>query len=85
MRRAALFGLGLALVGCAHSVGIIDIGQDRVRVRATNGAPIEDVMAEANRGCGLYNRRAIAVSRVCVGEYCSYVDHLFACRDSRPT
>ena len=68
-----------ALVGCATPAVITAINSDSVEVQQDTFTPIEEVHAEATRGCAIYNREPVPLS------YRQGVDgfttiHLFACR-----
>ena len=71
----------LAVSGCASDAVIADLETDKVIVRAGAAAKDETVMAEAQRGCSIHNRTAKAISSSCLGQYCTYKDHLFACME----
>lgn len=75
---AAWVLLGVALAGCANAV-ISDIGQDKVKVVAT-GSDMKMIGAEAEKGCAIYDRTPIPISKRCMDGYCTQTEYLFACK-----
>jgi hypothetical protein len=73
--------LFFVLVGCAGEPAVADISQDKVLVHG-NGANQSQVLAEAQRGCGMFNRGAVFMSQRCMDQYCIQKAYLFACTGS---
>ncbi len=93
----ALCGISLLLAGCAtfKAPAIVDISDSKVVVQRSHGpvfapntATEKDVQKEADKGCGQYNKKAVALSNVCgltqqtqFGPVCAATNYLFSCKD----
>ena len=67
------------LSACA-SAAISDIATDKVKVVA-QGNDQTMIMNEAKRGCAIYNRVPVPLSKHCLDGYCERTEYLFACMD----
>ena len=74
--------VALTLVSACAGPAISDIATDKVKVESAFDDP-KAVMAEAERGCAIYNRTPVALSkrRISTGGYSSKYEFLFACMD----
>jgi hypothetical protein len=77
---ALMAALGIAIVACA-TPAISDIGQDKVKVVAS-GNDQAAAMVEATKGCAIYNRTPIAISKRCLDNYCMQSEYLYACKEA---
>lgn len=68
-----------ALSACADPPTFQDISADRVIVMS-NGSDASVVQAEAMRGCAIYNRNPVLMSKTCTDDFCMQRRYLFACR-----
>lgn len=75
---AAVVAIGLA--GCSSTPVISDISDSSVKVQSQAASADATVMAKANEGCGLYKKKAVALSRRCLDGYCINKEYLFACQ-----
>jgi len=78
-RSLSIVGFCL-LAGCAAPAVISDINDSAVKVQGNAYTPFEEITAEANQGCGHYNKSAVPISRACADYYCSRTEYLFACK-----
>jgi hypothetical protein len=78
--RAVVVMAAFALLGACASAAISDIATDKVKVKAT-GNDQKLIMAEAEKGCAIYKRVPVALSKRCVDAYCTKSEFLFACQD----
>ena len=75
-----LFGI-LVVAGCVATPAVIsDLNEDKVVVQSGMGTTAGAIANEAQRGCALHGRRAVAISKRCIDEYCIRALHLFACQ-----
>src|SRR5437867_1156593 len=74
---------GIAVCACSSPV-ISDINDSAVKVQSAWYNNQNEAMAEANRGCGLYGKRAVPISSRCLDGYCSNKELLFACQGPSP-
>jgi hypothetical protein len=65
------------LAGCAQPV-ISDINDSSLRVVQRLGTPMEQVHAEAKRGCNIYGKTPMPISHKCLDGYCFTKQHLYA-------
>jgi hypothetical protein len=72
-----------ALYGCSTPV-ISDINDSAVKVQSAWYNNANEAMSEANRGCGLYGKSAVAISSRCLDGYCMNKEFLFACQGPSP-
>ena len=73
--------LGLFVTGCAATPAVISqINDSSLEVQAGLGTTDDMIMAEARRGCGIYNKTPVAISRRYLDEYCIRKAVLFACK-----
>ena len=66
--------------GCAAPAVISDIHDSAVRVQGNGRTSDEAFMAEAAKGCGLYNKQPVPLSTTQGGPYGSVKQVLFACK-----
>ena len=66
----------LSLTACV-AAAINDIGEDKVTVRA-NDSGTDQIDAEARRGCGIYGRIAVFVSKEELKD--GHYDYRYACK-----
>ena len=81
MARLVTAGLAISAAGCASAL-ITDVAQDKVRVTASDSDQ-KRIAFEAEKGCGLYNRQPVLLSKRCVAYIyyvCSESEYLFACK-----
>jgi hypothetical protein len=80
--KSGLLAIGLLSLGACAAPAISDIATDKVKVESAFEDP-KAVMAEAERGCAIYNRVPVALSkrRIPTGGYTSKYEFLFACMD----
>jgi chemotaxis methyl-accepting protein methylase len=71
--------LAVAVAGCANAV-ISDIATDKVKVVATDNDQ-KMIMGEAEKGCAIYKRTPVAISKRCIDAYCTQSEYLFACKE----
>ena len=71
--------IAIALLSITACVGaaINDIGEDKVSVRA-NDSSMDRIDAEARKGCSIYGRIAVFVSKEELKD--GHYDYLYACR-----
>lgn len=78
MKRWAIIAALAVLTACAGQPVVGEMSQDRVIIVGNNaGEPA--ILAEANRGCGMYGRSAHFMSWRCMDQYCVQKAYLFAC------
>jgi hypothetical protein len=75
-----LLAIGLLSLGACAAPAISDIAADKVKVDSSMDN-LEGATAEAERGCALYKRHPVYLSkrRVTTGPYSAYFQFLFAC------
>jgi hypothetical protein len=80
--KSGLLALGLLSLGACAAPAISDIATDKVKVESAFEDP-KAVQAEAERGCAIYNRIPVPLSkrRISTGGYSSKYEFLFACMD----
>jgi hypothetical protein len=71
--------LTVGIAGCANAF-ISDIATDKVKVMAS-GNDQKMIMGEAEKGCAIYKRTPIAISKRCINAYCTQSEYLFACKE----
>lgn len=77
--RIIAFAALAALAACGHTPAVIgDINDSSVKVVRGSDTPEPEIMAEAQRGCGIYGKAAVPVSRWEIEGGKS--THLFACK-----
>ena len=77
MKKILLTVFTVMLAGCATHAVTTDISSDKVKVLQRITTKYEDVLIEANRSCGIYNKTPVPVS---VYEESFVKIHLFACK-----
>jgi len=77
--RNVVLLVSLGLLGACASAAISDIATDKVNVVA-QGNDQTMIMNEAKRGCGIYNRTPVPLSKHCLDGYCTRTEYLFACK-----
>jgi len=85
MRRIFVTLACLNLLGCAAQPVVSDVNDSAVKIQANSLTNPDDVLATANETCGIYGRRAIRLSYVCLDEYCIKRNYLFACKATEAT
>ena len=72
----------LSLVSACQSPAISDIATDKVRVQS-EGADLVGATAEAARGCAIYKRVPVLLSKRLIrnGSFIEPTEYLFACMD----
>lgn len=70
----------LMTAACAAPAVISDISDSSLKLQANNYTPPAEILAEADRGCALYNKEPVRISERCMDGYCSYKEVLFACK-----
>jgi hypothetical protein len=80
--KYGLLAIGLLSLGACAAPAISDIATDKVKVESLTDDP-KGVMAEAERGCAIYKRVPVPLSRrtINTGGYMSKYEFLFACMD----
>ena len=71
-------GAVLWLGGCATKAVISDLQTDKVVVQAS-GSDMSVIEAEARKGCAIYKRHPIPISKRCLDNLCMQTAYLFAC------
>ena len=67
------------LASCAPAV-IADLEEDKVVVASGMGTADGMVQEQAQKGCAIHGRHAVAISHSCLDQYCIRKRHLFACQ-----
>lgn len=80
--RTVVVLMSFGLLAACASAAISDIATDKVKVVA-EGNDQTMIMNEAKRGCAIYNRVPIALSKHCLDGYCMRTEYLFACMDPK--
>jgi hypothetical protein len=79
--KKALLATALLSVGACAGPAISDIATDKVRVRVDAWADDpKAVHSEAERGCAIYNRVPVAISKW-TSRRDDVIEYLFACQD----
>ena len=72
--------ISFAVSGCATHAVISDLEDDKVVVQAS-GNDMNVIDAEAQKGCAIHDRTAVAISSTCADYYCTVRHYLYACKD----
>ena len=69
------------LASCASAPAVIaDLEEDKVVVASGMGTTDGMVQEQAQKGCAMHGRHAVAISYSCLDQYCIRKRHLFACQ-----
>lgn len=79
MKRWVLLLTILAISGCATHAVISDLENDKVIVQAS-GSDMNIIDAEAQKGCQIHDKSAVAISSTCADGYCTKRNYLYACK-----
>ena len=81
IKLLALVTIGLITAGCVTEPAVISsINDSSLEVQTGLGTTDAMILAEARRGCGLYDKRPVQISYRCRDEYCLSKAVLFACK-----
>lgn len=84
MKLVKCVGVALAgalLASCAAAPAVIaDLEEDKVVVASGMGTTDAMVQDQAQKGCAMHGRYAVAISHGCLDQYCIQKRHLFACQ-----
>lgn len=77
----ALGAAAVLLTACGPQPAVIsDINDSSVKVLQYPRTSNQAVTAEANRGCGTYDKKAQPLSYQCMDQYCMTKQVLYACK-----
>lgn len=84
--KLGLLAAGLLSLGACAPPAISDIATDKVKVQSDTDDP-KAAMAEAEKGCAIYKRVPIAISKrqTRTGPYSYVWEYLYACQDPTGT